>query len=626
MDGHSHTSFTALVIIATAAFVTPIVVSKIRWVKIPVVVGELIVGIIIGRSGFDIVQSEEWLTFLSTLGITYLMFLSGVEIDFRVLRRMSATTSGRQVFSLTTLYFVGVLVAAGVAGITFTRMGFVHNPWLVAIILTTVSVGVVLPTLKERGMGPTELGQTILVTAVLMDFATMLLLTVLVTLISGEDPAKLALIILLFGGGFITYLVGTHLRERAFIRELAHATSQIGVRGAFMLIFIFAFLSQRLGIEFILGAFLAGAIVSLISETDETSLHLKLDAIGFGFLVPIFFIMVGAEFDLAALMASPQSLLLALSIVVVAYVVKGIPAAFFARRYTVREAFGIGILVTPGLSLTVAAAEIGFRLELLSSATHSAMILLAIVTAAISPILFEKLVPRSEDEGERERLVIVGANERGVLLATRLADLGERLVLVDKDGDHIESVRTRGFEAVRADATSADEWRRIDLVDEDSTVVVATQSDEVNLSVVKALTDVGGVKNLVAHAVDPGASEAMNRLGARTVSPSFATILVMENIARHPDLFALLNHEDDAIGLERFVVENEALTRVPVREIHLPKGALILSVHRGREHIIPRGDTLLRLGDVLTIAGETDEVKTAIRALSVFAGKGGADV
>ncbi len=148
--------------------------------------------------------------------------------------------------------------------------------------------------------------------------------------------------------------------------ELAHATSQIGVRGAFMLIFIFAFLSETLGIEVILGAFLAGAIVSLISQSDETSLHLKLDAIGFGFLVPVFFIMVGAEFDVAALIARPEALLLALSIIIAAYLIKVLPATIFAKRYGLKEALALGVVVTPGLSLAVAAAEIGFRLGLLN--------------------------------------------------------------------------------------------------------------------------------------------------------------------------------------------------------------------------------------------------------------------
>lgn len=618
MNGDPQISFAALVIIATAAFFIPIVVNRIRWVRIPVIVGELIVGIVIGRSGFNIVQPQEWLLFLSTLGITYLMFLSGVEIDFRVLRRMSASPKGRALFKLTSLYFFLVLAVSALVGFWFVRLGWVDNPWIVALILTTVSVGIVLPTLKERGLISTEFGQAVLLTAVVMDFATLILLTVLVTLASGEDPSKLALTLFLFAGGFLTYIGGTKLRDRPFMRDLAHATSQIGVRGAFMLIFIFAYLAQTLGIELILGAFLAGAIVSVISETDQTSLHLKLDAIGFGFLVPIFFIMVGAEFDVAALLASPESIVLALSIIVVAFFVKMVPAAIFARRYTLRGAMGIGALVTPGLSLTVAAAEIGFRLGMLSSATHSAMILLAIVTAGIAPILFERIVPKALEEGPKERIIIVGANERCLLLATRLVDLGERLVLVDKHPERIEQAKERGFEAVHADATQFDEWHRINVLDEHSTVVVATLSDEVNLAVVELMTQQFSVQHVVAHANDPNLAEAMNQLGARTVSPSFATLLVMENIVRHPDLFALLSHGDDEIGIEKFVVRNVALTHVPIRKLELPQGALILAVHRGKEHIIPRGDTLLRLGDVLTIAGEVGQVHAVVRALASY--------
>src|SRR5690606_247801 len=255
---------------------------------------------------------------------------------------------------------------------------------------------------------------------------------------------QVALMGLLFLAVLVTYFGGDRLQHKAFMRDLADATSQIGVRGAFMLIFIFSFLSDLLGVEVILGAFLAGAIVSLISQSDETSLHLKLDAIGYGFLVPIFFIMVGAEFDIAALIRSPSSLALAPLIIIGAYIAKTLPGAVFAKRFGAKSGFGLAVLVTPGLSLTVAAAEIGYRLELLSSSTHSAMILLAIVTAAISPIIFGRLVPRGQVAGGR-KIIIVGSNERGLLLAKRLEEYRESLIMVDRNPERIAQAEAKGF-------------------------------------------------------------------------------------------------------------------------------------------------------------------------------------
>lgn len=613
MDGHTP-SFAALVIVATAAFLIPIVVRRIRFLRVPVVVGELIVGIIIGKSGLDIVRPEPWLEFLSILGVAFLMFLSGVEINFGLLGKLARRPVGRRVFALTSLYSLLVLAGGAGAGFLLTRLGLVHNPWLIALILSTVSVGVVLPMLKEKQLVTTEYGQTILVTALLLDFGTMILLTVLVTMVLGGKLEELGLIGLLFVAVALVYAGGRRFRRSPLMKELAHATSQIGVRGAFMLIFVLAFLSESLGVEVILGAFLAGAIVSLIAQSDETSLHLKLDAIGFGFLVPIFFIMVGVEFDLAALLARPEAVVLALAVLVAAYVVKVSPAAIFGRRYGLKESLAIGILITPGLSLAVAATEIGFRLELLTASTHSAMILLSILTAAISPVVFERMVPHAPGD-ERERVVIVGANERGILLATRLNDLAGQLLLVDKEPGKVQAAQARGFDAVLADVADPAAWEAIN-PNGSTTVVITTQDDDINLGVVEILKENYEVDSVVAHAVDPEIAEQMEHLGARAVTPALSTLSVMENLVRYPDLFALLNQEDEAVGIHKVTVRNPALRGVRVRDLSLPEGALILAIGRGRENVIPRGETRLEPGDVLTLAGEREQVERALESVA----------
>lgn len=609
MEGDS-ISYATLLIIATSAFLIPIVVNRIKWIRIPVVVGELFIGILIGKNGFNIIKFEPWLMFLSTLGITYLMFLSGVEIDFKLLRKLSGEKTGRRLFVLTSLYFVLVLVASIGVGMLFTRLGMFNQPWLVALILTTVSVGVVLPTIKEQFLISTEYGQTILVIALIMDFVTILLLAVFVALMSGGDPARLALVALLFLVVFALYVGGDRLRQRPIMVDLAHATSQIGVRGSFMLIFVLAFLSQRLGVEIILGAFLAGAIVSLIAEEDKTSLHLKLEAIGFGFLIPIFFIMVGAQFDIQALINNPSSLILAAAIIAVAYVVKVLPSLIFSGRYGLKKALGIGVLVTPGLSLTVAAAEIGFRMDLLTSSTHAAMICLAIVTAAISPVLFERLSPVGE-VSHKERVIIVGADEKGLLLATRLADYGNSLLVIDKENDRVKEAINRGFHAEQANVTDVGAWEKI-APDEQTQVVITTKAEQTNRSIVEILTSSFNVGGIVAYAIDPDAAALIEQMGARPVTPALTMLSVMENLVRHPDMFELLNQEDDKVSIRKVTLAHPVPKRLRVKDLQLPNGTLILAIGRGREHVIPRGDTLLQMGDVLTLAGPPDDLSPTI--------------
>ena len=228
--------------------------------------------------------------------------------------------------------------------------------------------------------------------------------------------------------------------------------------------------------------------------------------------MPIFFIMVGVEFDLAALLARPEAVVLALAVLVAAYVVKVSPAAIFGRRYGLKESLAIGILITPGLSLAVVATEMGFRLQPSTRLIYSsAMILLSILTAAISPVVFERMVPHAPGD-ERERVVIVGANERGILLATRLNDLAGQLLLVDKEPGKVQAAQARGFDAVLADVADPAAWEAIN-PNGSTIVVITTQDDDINLGVVEILKENYEVDSVVADAVDPEIAEQMEHLG-----------------------------------------------------------------------------------------------------------------
>ena len=193
MQEHS-VSFASLVIVATAAFAIPLLLRNVKRFRIPVVVGELIVGIALGKSGVNIVRPDPWLEFLSLLGITYLMFLSGVEIDFALLGRLARAKAGRRAFVLSGA--VPHLGLGGRRGDWFSLFAFraCFQPladrarsWRPFPWAST------LATLKEKQLGATEYGQTILIIALAMDVTTMLLLAALVALVAGGDPAAVGL-------------------------------------------------------------------------------------------------------------------------------------------------------------------------------------------------------------------------------------------------------------------------------------------------------------------------------------------------------------------------------------------------------------------------------------------------
>nr|MDA8218276.1 cation:proton antiporter [Dehalococcoidales bacterium] len=434
MEGQ--TSFISLFIISLLAFAVPIVAMRVKAARIPIVALEIVAGMLVGKSGLDLVSMDSVLAFLSSFGFAYLMFLSGLEIDFDLIfaRRLRPDHSLlRQPLGLSALSFIlTVALALGVSTV-FHRMGLVNNPWLVALVLSTTSVGIVMPTLKERRLTASEWGQTILVSALVADFVTMLLIVLFATVMNEHGQTlQFLLVFILFAAFFSLYRLGlTFLRRRPVVgmmNELSHTTAQIRVRGCFALILAFVALSLQLGVEAILGAFLAGAMVSLLAGRQGHELRLKLDAIGYGFFIPIFFITVGIEFDLPTLLGSPSTLVVVPALVGAAYLLKVVPSLVFRLRYGWRQTLAGGVLLSSRLSLIIAASAIALRLGAITEATNAGMILVAIITSTVSPALFGRLL---SPMAQRKRpVVVLGDGGMAASLAWRLAAQAEKVVLI----------------------------------------------------------------------------------------------------------------------------------------------------------------------------------------------------
>lgn len=407
-EGHD---FVPLLIVTGISLLTVFVSLKIRVMRIPIVVGEILMGMLLGHSGLRIIPEEPgpWLSFLSLFGFTMLMFLSGLEIDFEAVRRNLPGRRFRDVMGdrlgLAILIFLGSLSLSFIFSLLLVLVGVVESPWVMALILSTTSVGIVVPLLKERGSLNSNFGQVLILAAVVADFATMFLITVVVAIhIKGGLTVDVAVIASVFAAFFAFVTVGRKLKAgptiRRVFREGATATAQIRVRSAMTVMLFFIVLSQFTGTEIILGAFLAGAVVSLLTTPGGGRLGNKLDAIGYGFLIPYFFIMVGAKFSLSELLSSPTMLLLAPALLVIAFVVKVVPALLLKSMFGRRQAIAGGILLSSRLSLVIAAAAIGVEMGAISPGVNSAIILMAVVTCLFSPLLFNKLMGQAETHSD----------------------------------------------------------------------------------------------------------------------------------------------------------------------------------------------------------------------------------
>ena len=292
---------TPLLIVSGVAFLVPLLLSRLK--VFPVVVGEILLGILIGRSGLNLINPEEFsLMLLSEIGFAFLMFLSGLEIDFTMLTRVPSFRNGKRATPLqnAVVSFAATILFALPMALLLVRFELASDPWLLALILSTTSLGIVVPVLKERGLNNTSYGQTVLLSALLADFVTMLMITVYVSFYSVGLTIEILLIGVLFVAFLVIYRFGVGQIRRPGVRRiiegLERATSQFKVRGSIALMLGFVVLAEFVDVELILGSFLAGAIVSLLSTRDDEGLREKLDAIGYGFFIPIFFLQVSISY------------------------------------------------------------------------------------------------------------------------------------------------------------------------------------------------------------------------------------------------------------------------------------------------------------------------------------------
>jgi Kef-type K+ transport system membrane component KefB len=393
-------SFTDLLIVVAVAFAAPFLLGLFPRVRLPSVVLEIVAGIVIGPSLLGIVEIDQSVEVIALIGLAFVLFLAGLEIEFEKLRG--------PVLRLTALGFVLSFVIAVVVGLALSAGGLVETPLLVAIILCATSLGVIVPVLKDAGEISSPFGQLIVAAASIADFGAIILLSLF---FSGEGGIGSTLLLL---GALALLAVVVFLavrgaersaRIRADLVRLQDTTAQIRVRGALVLFVGFAAVAEQLGLEVILGAFIAGAIVSLL-DRDEVMTHpdfrRKLEAIGFGFFIPVFFVASGVRFDLDALVADAANLVMVPIFLAALLVVRGAPALLYRRLVDGRRTAIAGILQATSLPFIVAATSIGQELGLIDAAESAALIGAGLLSVLIFPVMGLALLRRGRGPAQAQ--------------------------------------------------------------------------------------------------------------------------------------------------------------------------------------------------------------------------------
>jgi Kef-type K+ transport system membrane component KefB len=370
------------------------VANAIPRVRIPAIVIEILAGIVIGPTVLNWVRVDEPIRVLSVLGLAFLLFLAGLELDVKLIagRRLRVTAAG---------FAVSALLAYGIA-LGLHALGMVESTLLVAICLSATALGVVASVLKDTGEIASEFGQLVVAASSISDFGTVLALSLLFSREATSMAAKLVLM-----GGFAVLTVVIVIAMVTAVRwtgvttllvRLQDSTAQIRVRGAFLLLVGFVALAGQLGLEVILGAFIAGALLSVLDHDyaiTHPKFHEKLDAIGFGVFIPVFFVTSGLQFDTGALFSSAGTLVRVPIFLLALLVARGAPALFYRPLVGGRRSVAAGLLQATSLPFIVATTTIGIELNELTRPNASALVAAGLLSVVLFPMTAVALLRRS---------------------------------------------------------------------------------------------------------------------------------------------------------------------------------------------------------------------------------------
>ena len=362
-----------------------------KLLRVPVSVGEILYGIVIGKSCLNLIEPSQWLNFLANFGFLLLMFIAGLEVKIKEIASLSLRT--KVIYTVIPMLVILLSLYLG------HKLSF---PTLVSIALGVISVGIVVAVLKERKLLHTRYGKTVFLVGIVGEVLSIATLTLFglytafgLSFSFWKGIAELlifllvARVLLIFLKSFVWWYPN---RFKFFFEK---NPAEIGVRISLAVMFVLSVAASLINIEPIIGAFLAGVIFATVFE-DTENIEEKLSGISFGFLIPIFFISVGINFQMPHV--SLHLLKLLLVMVAVSFASKLLPSLLLKLEgFSLRESVAAGFLLSAPLTLVIVTAELGVKMGVIDHHTESSLILLAIVTGILAPTLFNTIYGKGDE-------------------------------------------------------------------------------------------------------------------------------------------------------------------------------------------------------------------------------------
>jgi Kef-type K+ transport system membrane component KefB len=384
-----------LVMFPLLAAIAPILAAAAgRLVRIPLVVFEIVLGMVCGPAVLGWVTPTGTTEKLANLGLCMLFFLAGNEIDFRRIR-------GRPLNSSIVGWLFALVLGVGAA---FALAPQPAAAIFIGVALTSTALGTLMPILRDAGELRTPFGAAVIAIGAVGEFGPLIAISLF---LSGRQPGVATVVLL----GFVVITAvaivlagrGPHAGLTSLVTATLHTSGQFAVRLVICLLLLLVALSLLLGLDMLLGAFAAGVIAKLLlagaPPRDKESIEGKLEAVGFGFLVPIFFISTGLTFDLDALLAQPLTLVLVPVFLVLLLVVRGSSTLFTSRGLPGADRRAVMLLGATGLPIVVAVTDIGVDSGDLPAGTAAALVGAAMLSVLLYPLIGLALHRRAPDGG-----------------------------------------------------------------------------------------------------------------------------------------------------------------------------------------------------------------------------------
>lgn len=614
----------SLLIILLAALVIPLAMARFKITFLPTAVVEIIVGVLLGPSLFNWITNSETLEILQNVGIIFLLFLSGMEIDFSLFKRKPTNLSPLEekgkhhqpkysVLQVATIAYASILVMSLIVAYLLKLSGLFSDIWLASILFMTISLGIVIAGLKEKELLSKPFGQAILLIAALGEVVPMVGLTFYASAYSPHSKSLWLILLILVAAALLFW------RFKAFFRffdRINKSTTQLDIRLSFFIIVALVTVAESVGAEGILGAFLAGIVIKLLEPHEETKV--RLDSIGYGFFIPIFFMMSGVNLNLRELITNPQTLIL-IPVIFVGYVLaKGLVFSALKLRFKSLNAIAGTAMSATTITVVLAMLQVASHLHRITSQQSGAFLLAAVITCVVRPLIFNKLYSAEAEDLKKTTVHFIGTNLTTVPVAQQLAKEWYDVTMYTNNQHNYRAFNSETTIHL-LDSLAPQAMIHNGVFDAD-VVVLGQINSEKNYELAK-IAKKYGVHRVIVRFEDRNIlddrRDELNRLGVELYNTPDVNISMLRALIEAPSTMRLMTSMDSSVY--EVALRNRRYADIQVRNIPFIDKVTITQIYRDKRFIRPSGGTSLKLNDHIIFTSskaEAPEVRKELGKLN----------